>query len=139
MARPKGPDGATLDAHNVTMLTRPNGAYTLTCGQCGATWAVTPKGGRLVPRYWQCPNECNAAPAEPAPEPAPAPAAVFTDLGQLPAILTTAEAAVLLRIAETTVKDLARAGDLPGAFKLGKFWRVERDALLAAILSGKGK
>lgn len=57
----------------------------------------------------------------------------------MPAILTSEEAAALLRIAETTVKDLARAGELPGAFKLGKFWRVERDALLAAILGGKGK
>jgi len=135
MARPKGPDGATLDAHNVTLLTRPNGAYTLTCGQCGATWAVTPTRGRLAPNYWQCPKGCNApaAAADQAPV-KPAPAAVIpTDLDALPAILTPAEAALLLRFSETTVKDWARNGELPGAFKLGKEWRVERDALVKHI------
>lgn len=137
MARPKGPDGATLDAHNVTMMTRPGGAYALTCGQCGATWDVTPKAGRLAPLYWACPNGCNVTDPEPRPEPEPAPA-IYTDLGQLPAILTPAEAAALLRVSETTVKDQARAGDLPGAFKLGKVWRVERDALLAHIGRGSG-
>ena len=133
MARPKGPDGATLDAHNVTLTTRPNGAYLLTCGQCGATWDVTPKGGRLAPLYWQCPAGCNVtdpAARELAPTAAPA---IPTDLDALPAILTPAEAARLLRVSETTVKDWARAGDLPGAFKLGKEWRIEAGALLAYI------
>ena len=133
MARPKGPDGATLDAHNVTLTTRPSGAYLLTCGQCGATWPVTPKGGRLAPLYWQCPAGCNVAdqePVKPAPTAAPA---IPTDLDTLPAILTPAEAAALLRVSETTVKDWARAGDLPGAFKLGKEWRIEARALLAYI------
>lgn len=135
MARQRGPDPATLAARNVTAAEE-HGSYLLTCGQCGATWDVAPKNGRLPPLYWQCPNGCNAPAAAPDSEPEPAPAASVTDLAALPAILTPAEAAVLLRVAETTVKDWARAGDLPGAFKLvGKVWRVERDALLAYIQS----
>lgn len=164
MARPKGPLAATLREHKVS-TTKTRGEFTeicyqcgatwdggkvtcdqcgatwadleLSCDQCGATWPVAPKGDRLPPLYWQCPNGCNVAPAQPEPEPEPA--AVFTDLGQLPALLTPAEAASLLRLAESTVKDLARAGDLPGAFKLGKLWRVERDALLAYIGGLQGK
>jgi len=130
MARPKGPLSATLAAHNVT-LTEAWGAYRLTCGQCGASWDVQPPaaGGRLPAGYWQCPTGCNMvdqAPVKPAP-------AIPTNLDTLPAILTTAEAAALLRVAETTVKDWARNGELPGAFKLGKEWRVERKALLEYI------
>ena len=131
MARPKGPDLATLAEHNVTGKEE-RGAYLLTCGECGVAWHVAPKGGRLAPRYWACPNGCNVTAPEPQPEPEPAPA-IYTDLGQLPAILTPAEAAVVLRVSETTAKDWARRGDLPGAFKLGKEWRIERDALLAYI------
>lgn len=131
MARQRGPDPATLAARNVTATAEEHGAYLLTCGQCGAAWDVAPTGGRLAPLYWQCPHGCNAA-TDPQPRPEPDPAA-YTDLGQLLAILTPAEAAVLLRVAETTVKDLARAGDLPGAFKLGKLWRIETRALLAHI------
>lgn len=135
MARQKGPDPATLAAHGVTVTGTHGGVYVLTCNACTSPWTVTPKGGRLAPGYWQCPNGCNVtdpAPGKPAP---PAPASL-TDLDQLPAILTPAEAARLLRVSETTVKDWARAGDLPGAFKLGKEWRVEREALLAYIRGG---
>lgn len=133
MARPKGPDPATLAARNVTAADA-HGAYLLTCGACGATWDVAPHGGRLPPFYWRCPNGCNApaGESEPGPEPAAAPVTP-TDLDALPAILTPAEAAALLRVSETTVKEWARAGDLPGAFKLGKEWRVETRALVAHI------
>lgn len=140
MARPKGPLAATLAAHNVTMA-EVWGAYRLTCGQCGATWDMQPPaaGGRLPAGYWQCPKGCNAVDQAPN-EPAPA-AVIPTDSDALPAILTPAEAAALLRVSETTVKDWARGGDLPGAFKLGKEWRIERDALLAYIgrTSGTGR
>jgi excisionase family DNA binding protein len=132
MAKPKGPDRAMLAEHNVT-LTEAWGAYRLTCGQCGASWDVQPPaaGGRLPAGYWQCPKGCNMVDQAPV---KPAPAAVIpTDLDALPAILTPAEAALLLRVSETTVKDWARRGDLPGAFKLGKEWRVERKALLEYI------
>jgi excisionase family DNA binding protein len=130
MARPKGPDRAALAAHGVTVAEE-YGTYLLTCNQCGATWDVAPRRGRLAPLYWQCPKGCNAV--DQAPD-KPAPAAVIpTDLDALPAILTPAEAALLLRVSETTVKDWARNGELPGAFKLGKEWRVERKALLEYI------
>lgn len=63
----------------------------------------------------------------------------ITDLSTLPAVLTIGEAAAVLRLAEKTAKDWARAGKLPGAFKLpgGKEWRVKRDDLLA-YLAGAG-
>ena len=133
MARAKGPDPATLAAHGVTVTGGSGGVYVLTCNQCMTPWTVSPRGGRLAPLYWQCPNGCNVTdPAPAAREPMAAPA-IPTDLDALPAILTPAEAARLLRVSETTVKDWARGGDLPGAFKLGKEWRVERDALVAHI------
>jgi len=135
MARPKGPSAATLAAHHVT-LAEERGVYLLTCASCGATWDVTPTGGRLAPNYWQCPAGCNAVDPAPGKPAAMAAAVIPTDLAQLPAILTPAEAAALLRVAEATVKDWARTGELPGAFKLGKEWRIERDALVAYIRGG---
>jgi excisionase family DNA binding protein len=45
-------------------------------------------------------------------------------------VLTTAEAAQLLRVGESIVRDLAARGDLPGR-KLGRHWRFSRRALLA--------
>ncbi len=39
------------------------------------------------------------------------------------------EAAALLRISRHTAKNLALAGELPGAFKLGKQWRISRKML----------
>jgi excisionase family DNA binding protein len=55
----------------------------------------------------------------------------------LPTILTPEEAADLLRLDVTTLKAWARAGRLPGAFKLGRkgVWRVRRDELVAYILA----
>jgi excisionase family DNA binding protein len=44
-------------------------------------------------------------------------------------VLTTAEAAQLLRVGEGTVRDLAARGELPGR-KLGRHWRFSRRALL---------
>jgi len=45
-------------------------------------------------------------------------------------ILTTREAANLLRTTEITMLRLLRAGVVPG-FKLGHVWRIDLDALLA--------
>ena len=47
-------------------------------------------------------------------------------------ILTTKQAAELLQIHETTVSQMAAAGDLPGR-KLGRDWRFRRSALLNHI------
>ena len=57
-----------------------------------------------------------------------APDKTFADF---PPLLTPDEAAELLRLDVTTVKDWARAGRLPGAVKIGKAWRVKRDDLVA--------
>jgi excisionase family DNA binding protein len=46
-----------------------------------------------------------------------------------PEVLTTAEAAELLRVDEKTVEEMADTGDLPGR-KLGDEWRFTRNAVL---------
>lgn len=51
-------------------------------------------------------------------------------------VLTLVEAAAMLRIAVVTAKRLARAGDLPGAVKIGDQWRVNR-ATLERHLNGE--
>jgi excisionase family DNA binding protein len=51
----------------------------------------------------------------------PAPAA--------PEVLTTAQLAELLQVDETTVRTLARRGELPGR-KVGRDWRFSRTAVL---------
>ena len=52
--------------------------------------------------------------------------------------LTVPEAARLVRVAEMTVYSLARAGQLPGAIKVGNQWRIERACLLDWARGGKG-
>lgn len=47
-------------------------------------------------------------------------------------VLTTQEAAALLKLHPDTVGDLARRGELP-AVKLGRDWRFTRSALLEAV------
>jgi excisionase family DNA binding protein len=44
-------------------------------------------------------------------------------------VLTIAEAARLLRVGESTVRELAARGEVPGR-KLGRQWRFSRRALL---------
>lgn len=52
-----------------------------------------------------------------------------------PEVLTLKEAAALLRISETTLRDRAQKGEVPAA-KIG-VWRFSRSELLA-LLSGRG-
>jgi excisionase family DNA binding protein len=47
----------------------------------------------------------------------------------LPETQTLAEVADVLRVSEDTVRRLAEAGDIPGAFKVGQQWRFNRDKL----------
>lgn len=47
-------------------------------------------------------------------------------------VLTVEEAAQLLRLHPTTIREQATSGVLPG-FKFGKFWRFRRAALLDTI------
>lgn len=138
MVRQKGPDPATLAEHGVTAEDSGAGRYRFRCDVCGAEWDFD-KARRLPPYYWRCDNGCNAPRAEDAETPKPAAAQPVLSLAELPAVLTPAEAASLLRVSVTTVKDWARAGDLPGAFKVGKEWRVERDALVSHILAGSAR
>jgi excisionase family DNA binding protein len=60
-----------------------------------------------------------------------------TDFSQLPAVLTTAEAAAVLRVGLREVRQLVETGELPAA-RLGprRVIRIRRDALLA-LLSGQ--
>ena len=48
---------------------------------------------------------------------------------KVPVVLTSGEVAVLLDMREPYARDLMRDGEIPGAKKVGKSWRVERDTL----------
>jgi excisionase family DNA binding protein len=54
----------------------------------------------------------------------------FTDWDDIPLLLTTDEAAELLRVHVNTVKYLIRKGKLP-ASKVGRAWRIPRETVLA--------
>jgi excisionase family DNA binding protein len=54
----------------------------------------------------------------------------FTNWDDIPLVLTTDEAAGLLRVHVNTVKYLIRNGKLP-ATKIGRAWRIPREAILA--------
>lgn len=54
----------------------------------------------------------------------------FTNWDDIPLVLTTDEAAELLRVHVNTVKYLIRNGKLP-ASKVGRAWRIPREAVLA--------
>src|SRR6266542_5846092 len=48
-------------------------------------------------------------------------------------VLTAEELAGRLKLPESTVLEMARSGKLPGAFRVGKHWRFDLDALRAAL------
>jgi excisionase family DNA binding protein len=47
--------------------------------------------------------------------------------------MTIEEVAELLRLSERSVYGLARKGELPGAVKVGRSWRVERATLMESL------
>ena len=55
-----------------------------------------------------------------------------------PEILTTDEAAELLRLSPYAVRDMARKKSLP-AIKIGKGWRFHRQGLLDWVKEGKAE
>ena len=59
------------------------------------------------------------------------------DFDNLPPILTPQQAADLLGMNVSSIKDWCRAGEMPGAFKLGPkgVWRVRTSELVAYILA----
>ena len=54
----------------------------------------------------------------------------------VPEFMTVLEVAELLKVSDRTVYDLCRQGLLPGAAKIGKQWRVDKDDLLAWVKAG---
>lgn len=46
-----------------------------------------------------------------------------------PVFMTPREVAVILRLGVRTVRAMIRAGSLPGAYRVGRVWRVRRDQL----------
>lgn len=56
----------------------------------------------------------------------------YTDIKEVPLVLTTEEAARLLKVSVNVVKNLAAKGKVP-ALKVGREWRFNRDALLAVV------
>lgn len=55
---------------------------------------------------------------------------------QMPVLLTVPEAANLLRISEQGLRTILREGKLP-ALKIGRAWRVERDAVRRLMEGGE--
>ncbi len=52
--------------------------------------------------------------------------------GALPMMLTAAELATLLRMPMGTVYHLLETGQIPGARKYGRAWRIRRDLVLGS-------
>ena len=52
---------------------------------------------------------------------------------ELPPVLTVEETAKFLRISRGSAYAAAAAGELPGAFRIGRTIRISRAALLAAL------
>lgn len=61
-----------------------------------------------------------------------------TNVADLPTIINCDEAAELLRCGRTKIYEMARAGELPGTFRIGSSVRIERDVLIAAIRTQAG-
>ena len=53
-------------------------------------------------------------------------------------VLTTEEAAILLRVSTKTILGLASRGTLPGR-KVGRAWRFLRSDLVAYVHDGRGR
>lgn len=56
---------------------------------------------------------------------------------KLPDVLTVPEAARFLRVSPRTVYNMAKAGKLPGAHRLGRSVRVHRRSMLQWLADGK--
>jgi excisionase family DNA binding protein len=48
-------------------------------------------------------------------------------------VLTVDELAGRLKVPRSTIEEMARAGKLPGAFRIGKHWRFDLDVLRANL------
>lgn len=61
----------------------------------------------------------------------PATRPATTDAESLPAVATVAEIAAFERVDQRTVRKAIDAGELPGAFRRGRSWRVRSDVYLS--------
>ena len=57
----------------------------------------------------------------------------YRSFSEAPAILTVEETAQLLRISPEGVKTRIKRGVLPGAFKSGAGWRVDKEVLIESF------
>lgn len=57
----------------------------------------------------------------------------FRSFDEAPAILTLEETAKLLRLTYDGAKSRVSRGELPGAFKLGKRWLVDKEVLIQSL------
>jgi excisionase family DNA binding protein len=51
--------------------------------------------------------------------------------------LTIAEAAELLRMAENTLYELVKKKEVPGAYRLGRSWKIHGPTVLTYMVSGQ--
>ena len=56
----------------------------------------------------------------------------------LPEYLTVDECAALLRIPKRTLYDCLNRGDIPGARRFGKTWRIRRESVLPSLEGDSG-
>jgi excisionase family DNA binding protein len=55
---------------------------------------------------------------------------VYQNWESVPQILTVEQAANLLQMDTQTVRRLSREGNMPGAIKVGKFWRFDKNKIM---------
>jgi len=61
-----------------------------------------------------------------------------TELDSLPPVLTVNDLIRFLRMSKNPVYDALRRGEIPGAVKVGRSYRISRDALLSWMGQGCG-
>jgi hypothetical protein len=66
----------------------------------------------------------------------PATRAATVSLDSLPSIATVAEVAAFERVDERTIRKALEAGEIPGAFRRGRSWRVVTAVYLRTLSSG---
>jgi excisionase family DNA binding protein len=62
-----------------------------------------------------------------------APAAKSSHRLALHEVLTADEIAEKLKVPRSTIEEMARAGKLPGAFRVGKHWRFDLDSVRTGL------
>lgn len=62
----------------------------------------------------------------------------YRSLAEAPAIMTPEEVARLLRLTPEGIRSRIYQGTLPGAFKCGKSWRIDKEVLIMSFGTRKG-